>query len=89
MLSKFAVVDRRLALVGSYNFDPRSERLNSETALVFEQEALADELARVIVEQDLKYSDLVTAQEAAEYADPEDVVYRFRKKLGHLFEDEM
>ena len=49
----------------------------------------ADELARVIVEQDLKYSDPVTAQEAAEYADPEDVVYRFRKRLGHLFEDEM
>jgi phosphatidylserine/phosphatidylglycerophosphate/cardiolipin synthase-like enzyme len=89
MFSKFAVEDRRLALVGSCNFDPRSERLNSETALVLEQEALADELARVIVEQDLKYSDPVTAQEAAEYADPEDVVYRFRTKPGHLFEDEM
>jgi putative cardiolipin synthase len=27
MHSKFAVVDRRVALVGSYNLDPRSERL--------------------------------------------------------------
>lgn len=89
MHSKFAVVDRRLSLVGSYNLDPRSERLNSETALVFEQEALAAELADWIIERDLRYSRAVTVEDAAAFADPEDVIYRFRKTIGHLFEEEL
>ena len=88
MHSKFAVVDRRLSLVGSYNLDPRSERLNSETGLVFEEPALAGELARLI-EQDLQYSRRVTPELAAEFEDPEDVIYRFRKSIGHLFEAEL
>ena len=89
MHSKFAVADRRVSLVGSYNFDPRSERLNSETALVFEQEGLSAELARWIVEHDLHYSEPVTVAAAAEFADPEDTIYRFRKTIGHLFEEEL
>jgi len=89
MHSKFAVADRRTSLVGSYNFDPRSERLNSETALVFEQEALSGELARWILENDLRYSREVTPADAAAFADPKDVIYRFRENIGHLFEDEL
>ena len=89
MHSKFAVADRRVSLVGSYNFDPRSERLNSETALVFEQEELSAELARWILESDLRYSEPVTVAAAAEFADPEDAIYRFRKTIGHLFEEEL
>jgi phosphatidylserine/phosphatidylglycerophosphate/cardiolipin synthase-like enzyme len=89
MHSKFAVADRRVSLVGSYNLDPRSERLNGETALVLEQETLSSELARWILENDLKYSSPVTAAEAAAFADPEDVIYRFREQIGHLFEDEL
>jgi putative cardiolipin synthase len=89
MHSKFAVVDRRVALVGSYNLDPRSERLNSETALVFEQPALASELAGVILESDLRYSRRVTEADAAEFEDPDDVIYRFRETLGELFESEL
>jgi putative cardiolipin synthase len=89
MHSKFAVVDRRVSIVGSYNFDPRSERLNGETALVFEEESLASELANWIVGHDLRYSRPVTAADAAEFADPEDVIYRFREEIGHLFEQEL
>jgi len=89
MHSKFAVADRRVSLVGSYNFDPRSERLNSETALVFEQEELSSQLARWILEQDLHYSEPVTRASAAEFADPDDTIYRFRKTIGHLFEEEL
>lgn len=88
MHSKFAVADRRLSLVGSYNLDPRSERLNSETGLVFEEPALAAELAGLI-EQDLRYSRRVTPELAAEFEDPDDVIYRFRKSIGHLFEAEL
>jgi phosphatidylserine/phosphatidylglycerophosphate/cardiolipin synthase-like enzyme len=77
-----------VSLVGSYNLDPRSERLNSETGLVFEEEALAGELAELI-EQDLRYSRRVTPEDAAAFEDPEDVIYRFRKQIGHLFEGEL
>ena len=88
MHSKFAVADRLLSLVGSYNLDPRSERLNSETALVFEDGALGAELAELI-EEDLRYSRRVTPELAAEFEDPDDVIYRFRKSIGHLFEAEL
>ena len=89
MHSKFAVADRRVSLVGSYNFDPRSERLNSETALVFEQEELSSELARWILDHDLHYSEPVSVADAAEFAEPEDTIYRFRKTIGYLFEEEL
>jgi phosphatidylserine/phosphatidylglycerophosphate/cardiolipin synthase-like enzyme len=89
MHSKFAVIDRRISLVGSHNLDPRSERLNSETAVVFEQEELSSQLARIILNSDLKYSQQITASDAEEFADPADVIYRFRESIGHLFEEEM
>lgn len=42
--AKNAVIDGRRLIVGSYNLDPRSERLNTETALVFEHSGLANQL---------------------------------------------
>ncbi len=89
MHSKFAIVDSERSLVGSYNLDPRSERLNSETALVFEEPRLSKDLARVILESDLRYSDRVTVEEAEQFEDPDDVIYRFRKTLGNWFEQEI
>ncbi len=38
-------VDRERVFVGSFNFDPRSARLNTEMGLVIESEALARSLA--------------------------------------------
>ena len=43
----------------------------------------------MILEQDLRYSKPVTAEEAAGFADPKDIVYRFRKEIGHLFEADL
>jgi len=79
MHSKLAVADRRISLVGSYNLDPRSERLNSETALIFEQPELAAELVEAFI-GDLGYSQRVTRAAAAEFADPQGPLYRFRKR---------
>ncbi|HVG24950.1 MAG TPA: phosphatidylserine/phosphatidylglycerophosphate/cardiolipin synthase family protein [Thermoanaerobaculia bacterium] len=42
--AKSAVVDGRVALIGSYNIDPRSQNLNTEVMCVVEDEALAQEL---------------------------------------------
>ena len=63
--------------------------MNGETALAFKHEALATELARMIVEQDLRYSRLISAEEAEEFADPKDVVCRFRERIGRIFEEEL
>jgi len=89
MHSKFAVVDRERSLVGSYNLDPRSQRLNSESAIVFDQAELSEQLARAVLEHDLKYGRKITPERAAEFSDPKDVIYRFREKIAHLFEDDL
>jgi putative cardiolipin synthase len=88
MHSKYAVFDRTTALVGSFNLDPRSARLNSESAVVFQNAHLADQLVNIFRNRDLSMSREISAEEAAEFEDPKDVVYRFRKSLGELFENE-
>jgi putative cardiolipin synthase len=84
--AKYAVFDRRYALVGSYNLDPRSEHLNSETAVVFESTVLSTDLARIFYENDLAYSREVTSQAAEEFNEPTDALYKLRKDFGTLFE---
>lgn len=85
--AKFAVADRKVSLVGSHNLDPRSERLNSESAIVFESEVLATELATTFLERDLATSRRISLEEAAAFERPESVVQRFKKQLGHVFEE--
>ena len=46
--SKSIIIDGRLAMIGSYNIDPRSHFLNTEAMCVVEDEALAGELLRSI-----------------------------------------
>lgn len=50
--AKSLVVDDRVAFVGSYNLDPRSENLNTEVGLLVEDAAFAGEL-RDEIERDL------------------------------------
>ena len=47
--SKSMVIDRRFAIIGSANFDPRSAFLNSEMIAVIDSEGLAEELAQAIL----------------------------------------
>jgi phosphatidylserine/phosphatidylglycerophosphate/cardiolipin synthase-like enzyme len=89
MHSKYGIFDRERSLVGSYNLDPRSEKLNSESALVFEQPDLSRKLALLLLERDLLYSVQVTPEAAARFEDPDEAVYRFRKSLGSLFEQDL
>jgi putative cardiolipin synthase len=46
--SKSIVIDGRLAMIGSYNIDPRSHFLNTEVMCVVDDEALARELLRSV-----------------------------------------
>ena len=89
MHSKFAVVDAQRGLVGSYNLDPRSEKLNSETAVVFLQPDLAQQLRRKFLDDDLRYAREVTPEQAAGFEAPASVVERFRKSLGQAFEEHL
>ena len=89
MHSKFAVFDGRRSLVGSYNLDPRSERLNSETAVVFDEPALSRRLREKLLEEDLRFAREVTPEMAAGYEAPGDVIERFRQSIGYLFEDSL
>lgn len=86
MHSKFAVFDGQRALVGSYNLDPRSEKLNSESALVFLQPDLAGRLRQKFLDEDLRSSREITAERAAGFESPANVIERFRKSLGTAFE---
>jgi putative cardiolipin synthase len=46
--SKSIIIDGRLAMIGSYNIDPRSHFLNTEVMCVVDDEALAGELLRSV-----------------------------------------
>ncbi len=50
MHAKAALIDGKTGIVGSYNLDPRSERLNTELALVFQDPALAEEMRKTLDE---------------------------------------
>jgi cardiolipin synthase len=89
MHSKYAVIDGTRALVGSYNLDPRSERLNSETAVIFLQPELAQQLRQSFLTNDLRYSREITAEQATQFERPSSVIERFRKSIGDLFEDHL
>ena len=46
--AKSAVLDDRIALIGSFNMDPRSQHLNTETAVAINDEVTARTLSRYI-----------------------------------------
>jgi putative cardiolipin synthase len=46
--AKSMVVDGKIAYIGTFNFDPRSENLNTEVGVVIHNEQLATQLARAI-----------------------------------------
>jgi len=48
--TKSAVIDRRYAMVGTANLDPRALDINTESTLLLESDALADELRSQILE---------------------------------------
>jgi len=85
--AKYAVFDRRLSIVGSYNMDPRSRKLNSESAIVFENETLSRQLADMFHRNDLDFSRRITPEDTREFEDPKDFLYELQKELGIGVED--
>ncbi|MFC1679624.1 phosphatidylserine/phosphatidylglycerophosphate/cardiolipin synthase family protein [Elusimicrobiota bacterium] len=87
--AKYAVFDRKAGIVGSFNLDPRSDNLNSETVLVFESEPLARRLAKAFYENDLAHSRKLTRKEAAGFRDPKDSLDKLRKWFGDAFKEHL
>ena len=89
MHAKFAVFDRRISIVGSYNLDPRSRTLNSESVIVFENEALSRHLADMFYKNDLDFSKQITLEDTKAFTESKDAIYQLRKQFGTLIEDNL
>ena len=87
--AKYAVFDRRVSVVGSYNMDPRSRALNSETAIVFENKRLSRRLADMFYKNDLDFSRQITLEDTNAFNDSKDAIYRFQMEFGNIIEDEL
>jgi putative cardiolipin synthase len=85
--AKYAVFDRRISLVGSFNIDPRSRTFNSETAIVFENENLSRRLADMFYKNDLDFSKQITLEDTKTFSHSKDAVYQLQKQFGILLED--
>jgi phosphatidylserine/phosphatidylglycerophosphate/cardiolipin synthase-like enzyme len=85
--AKYAVFDRRISIVGSYNMDPRSRSLNSESAIVFENEILSGQLVNMFYENDLNFSKRITLEDTKAFKDSGDALYQLQKEFGILVED--
>jgi hypothetical protein len=59
------------------------------SAVVFESDILSAELAEIFYENDLAYSRKVTPEDANEFNEPTDALYKLRKEFGGLFESEL
>ncbi len=68
--AKFGVFDSEVAIIGSYNLDPRSLALNSEDVVVIRDARIATELYTRVMETDLSFASQVTAAQAATWSDP-------------------
>lgn len=52
---KSVVIDNRFSLIGTYNFDPRSAYINTEVALLIDDEKIAEKLS-MSINEDIKSS---------------------------------
>jgi putative cardiolipin synthase len=61
--AKSMVIDGRIACIGTFNFDPRSENLNTEVAAIIHHQGLARRL-QALIEADMRPENSWSAREA-------------------------
>jgi phosphatidylserine/phosphatidylglycerophosphate/cardiolipin synthase-like enzyme len=79
--SKFAIADRELSIVGSYNLYPRSEKKDSETVLIYESTNLAEELADIFEQDDLPKAKEISEDLALKWHETRTLEMPLSKKL--------
>jgi hypothetical protein len=57
--------------------------------VVFDERELSGRLRSAFLGNDLRFGREVTPELAAEFESPQDAILRFRKSIGHLFEEEL
>jgi putative cardiolipin synthase len=87
---KYAIFDDRVSIVGSYNIDPRSKNLNSESVVVFEQEKLATKLNEQFTREiGAGFATNITYEVALKFRDPDGFLKileaRFLEALSPIF----
>ncbi len=81
MHAKSMVIDGSIGIIGSHNFDPRSDRYNTESVLVFRDEVLAQRLqAAILHDADPENSWLIARR-------PRSPVSHFNGRVIKLFEN--
>lgn len=75
--AKFALFDGMDAIVGSYNLDPRSETLNSETAVAVRSRQLVQQLERHFRDDLLAKARTITWTEAKAFHRPREIRAQF------------
>jgi cardiolipin synthase C len=85
--AKYAVFDRRISIVGSFNIDPRSRTFNSETAIAIENANLSQQLAGMFYENDLDLSRQINLEDTKAFPESKDAIYQLQKQFGILLED--
>jgi hypothetical protein len=61
--------------------------LNSETAVVFENDNLSRQLAGIFYKNDLDFSKQITLEDTKEFPGSKDAIYQLQKEFGILVED--
>ncbi len=68
--AKYAIFDRKISLVGSYNFDSLSRNFNTEMAIIYKEKKITQELVKDFYEADLTFSRKVNYEEMLSYHRP-------------------
>jgi phosphatidylserine/phosphatidylglycerophosphate/cardiolipin synthase-like enzyme len=79
--AKSIVIDGSIGIIGSHNFDPRSDRYNTESVLVFRDEALAQRLQAAILRDTSPVNSWLIAKRSRS------AVSRFDGRMTELFEN--
>jgi len=79
--AKSFVIDGRIGIIGSHNFDPRSDNYNTEGVLIFQDDVLAQRLqAAILLDASPQNSWLVARR-------PQSPVSRLNGHINELFEN--
>ncbi len=87
--AKFMTVDGTQSIVGSFNLDPRSAFLNSETVIAFQDTDIALSLRKDFVEHDVPNSTKITNEQAQEFKSPTDITDKILLEISLPFEKQL
>jgi phosphatidylserine/phosphatidylglycerophosphate/cardiolipin synthase-like enzyme len=85
--SKFAIIDKEILVIGSYNLDPRSKYLNSEDVVLIYSKQAAKKLMQFVKTEDLKNSEKIDMDKAKEWHSPKDLNKQFNLLFAMTLED--